>query len=106
MNRIDFDTIAWSSPVPHLRHKVYECDGRRLRLLELARDFVEPGWCMRGHIGYVLTGKTELTFADHTETFAEGDGVFIPPGEPGKHPGKVLTNTVRLILVETVDAHA
>ncbi len=102
MNRIDFDTLAWSSPMPHLRHKVYERDGRRLRLMELDKDFVEPGWCMRGHIGCVLEGKMEITFADHTATFAEGDGIFIPPGEPGKHRGKVLTDMVRLILVEDV----
>ncbi len=102
MNRIDFDTIAWSSPMPHLRHKVFERDGRRLRLMELDKDFVEPGWCMRGHIGCVLKGKMEITFADHTATFAEGDGIFIPPGEPGKHRGKVLTDMVRLILVEDV----
>jgi quercetin dioxygenase-like cupin family protein len=55
---------------------------------------------VRVHIGCVLKGKMEITFADHTETFAAGDGVFIPPGEPGKHRGKVLTDTVRLILVE------
>lgn len=92
--------------MPHLRHRVYECDGRRLRLLELARDFIEPRWCMRGHIGSVLMGKMEITFADHTETFAQGDGVFIPPGEPGKQGGKVLTDTVRLILLATGDTQA
>ncbi len=33
MNRIDFDKMEWSSPRPHLRHKVYKRDGRRLRLV-------------------------------------------------------------------------
>lgn len=100
MNRIDFDTIAWSSSMPHLRHKIHERDGRRLRLLELDGDFVEPGWCMSGHIGYVLKGTMEIAFTDRTETFTEGDGIFIPPGEPGRHRAKVLTDMVRLILVE------
>ncbi len=100
MNRIDFDTLEWSSPMPHLRHKVHERNGRRLRLLELDKEFVEPDWCRRGHIGCVLKGKIEITFAEHTETFAEGDGIFIPPGEPGKHRGRVLTDRVLLILVE------
>ena len=102
MNRIDFDTIPWSSPLPHLRDKVFECDGRRLRLAEFERGFVEPGWCMRGHIGYVLKGTMEIAFADHTETFKEGDGVFIPPGEPGRHRGEVLTDLVLLVFVEDV----
>jgi quercetin dioxygenase-like cupin family protein len=57
---------------------------------------------MRGHIGCVLKGKMEITFADHAETFAEGDGIFIPPGEPGKHRSKVLTDSVLLIVVEEV----
>ncbi len=100
MNRIDFDTIEWSSPMPHLRHKIYERDGRRLRLMELDRDYVEPDWCVTGHIGYVLEGKMDITFADGTKTFSRGDGIFIPPGEPGKHRGTVLTDRVRLILVE------
>ena len=100
MNRVDFDAIPWSSTLPHLREKSEVRAGRRLRLLELGREFVEPGWCMRGHIGYVLSGRMELAFADHTETLAEGDGLFIPPGEAGKHRAKVLTDAVRLVLVE------
>lgn len=88
--------------MPHQRHKVYERGGRRLRLLELTKEFVEPEWCMRGHIGWVLEGQMEITFAEHTETFAEGDGVFIPHGEPGKHRATALTDRVLLILVEDV----
>lgn len=57
---------------------------------------------MRGHIGCVLKGKMEITFAEHTETFVEGDCIFIPPGEAGKHRGRVLTDRVLLILVEDV----
>ena len=46
------------------------------------------------HIGYVLEGKMDITFADGTKTFSQGDGIFIPPGEPGKHRGRVLTDRV------------
>ena len=77
MNHIDFDAIEWSSPMPHLRHKVYERDGRRLRLMEMDREFVEPGWCMTGHIGYVLEGKMDITFADGTKTISQGGGIFL-----------------------------
>ena len=102
MNRIDFDTIAWPSPMPHFRQEIYERDGRRLRLLNLDGDFVEPGWCVRGHIGYVLRGTMEIAFADHTETLTEGNGIFIPPGEPGRHRAKILSDVVQLVLVEEV----
>ena len=100
MNRVDFDTIKWESPLPHLRQKVHARGGRRLRLMEFGKEFVEPGWCTRGHIGYVLSGETEIKFADHTERFKEGDGLFIPAGEEGKHIATALTDTVVLILVE------
>lgn len=100
MNRIDFDTIPWTSPMAHVREKVHVHGGQRLRLAEFGREFVESGWCTRGHVGYVLSGTMEIAFADHAETFTEGDGVFIPPGEPGKHRGRVLTDTVRFIFVE------
>ena len=100
MNRVDFDAISWSSSIPHLREKIWAHHDRRLRLLELDRDFAEPGWCTRGHIGYMLAGEMEITFADHTETLKEGDGLFIPSGQAGKHRGRVLTDTIRLILVE------
>ena len=38
---VDFDAIEWTAPMPHLRHKIYERDGRRLRLMELDSEFVE-----------------------------------------------------------------
>jgi len=57
---------------------------------------------MSGHVGYVLKGKMEITFVEHTETFVDGDGIFIQPGEPSKHRGRVLTDRVLLILVEDV----
>jgi len=102
MNRIDFETIPWKSSIPNARAKTFAEGGRQLRLVEFSHDFVEPDWCTKGHIGYVLEGELELMFADQTTKFAQGDGVFIPPGDAGKHMVKVLTDTVRLILVEDV----
>ncbi len=100
MARIDFDLIPWDTTIPGARAKVFTRDGRRLRLVEFTTDFVEPGWCTRGHIGYVLEGELEITFADRTERFARGDGVFIPPGEETKHKARALSEVARLVLVE------
>ncbi|MHC4707131.1 MAG: hypothetical protein ACYS8I_08610, partial [Planctomycetota bacterium] len=36
--------------------------GRKLRLVEFSKEFVEPDWCSRGHIGYVLEGQMEVNF--------------------------------------------
>ncbi|MHC4744147.1 MAG: cupin domain-containing protein [Planctomycetota bacterium] len=98
--RIDFDEIAWESPLAGVRFKAHEQAGRKLRLAEFGRDFVEPDWCTKGHIGYVLEGQLEIDFDGDVISLGPGDGIFIPPGEQHKHKGKVLTETVKLILVE------
>ena len=99
-HRIDFAAMAWDAPAPGVRAKVYERGGRRLRLLELSGDFVEPGWCTKGHIGYVLEGRLEIRFGDGPVVFAPGDGLFIPLGEEHRHRARVLAGPVRLVLVE------
>lgn len=85
-----------------VRFKAYQEDNRRLRLVEFSKEFVEPDWCRKGHIGFVLDGEMEINFDGETVHFCPGDGLFIPAGEDNKHIAKVLTEVVRLILVEDV----
>ena len=98
--RVDFDSLPWQSPSKGARYKAFQQGNRRLRLLEFSRGFVEPDWCMKGHIGYVLDGELDIDFNGDPVHFSAGDGVFIPPGTENKHMAKVLTDVVRLILVE------
>jgi len=100
--RIDFSSLDWHSPLPGARFRSYQQAGRTLRLLELARDFVEPDWCTGGHIGYVLEGEMEVDFDGDVVRYSAGDGIFIPAGEEHRHMAKVLSDVVRLILVEEV----
>ena len=100
--RVDFDAVAWQSPAEGVRFKAYEQAGRRLRLAEFGKGFIEPDWCTKGHIGYVLEGRFEIDFDGKTVSFGPGDGVFIPPGEEHKHKATVLSDVARLILVEDV----
>jgi hypothetical protein len=44
----------------------------------------------------------EIDFNGKTVVFGPGNGVFIPAGEKHKHKGKVLTDVVKVILVEDV----
>jgi quercetin dioxygenase-like cupin family protein len=69
-------------------------------LVEFDREFVEPDWCAKGHIGYILEGKIEIDFDGDKEVFGPGNGVFIPAGEKHKHKGRVLTDKVKAILTE------
>ena len=98
--RIDFESIPWETPADGVRFKAYEQDGKRLRLVEFTKDFVEADWCSSGHVGQVLEGRMEIDFDGNVIAFGQGDGIFIPPGEAHKHKARVLSDTVRLVLVE------
>jgi quercetin dioxygenase-like cupin family protein len=98
--RIDLKTMQWQTPMANVRFKAYEQDGRKLRLVEFSKGFIEPDWCRKGHIGYILEGQMELDFNGNVTKFGAGDGVFIPTGEKHKHKGTVLTDVVKVILVE------
>jgi uncharacterized cupin superfamily protein len=100
--KIDFKMMSWDTPTSGVRFKAYEQGGRKLRLAEFTREFVEPDWCTKGHIGYILEGQMEIGFDGKVILFEPGDGLFIPAGEKHKHKGKVLTEVVKAILVEDV----
>jgi len=100
-HRVDFESLSWDSPVKGARFKVQRHEGKQLRLVEFTREFAEPDWCRRGHIGYVIEGKADLDFNGKVETLRAGDGVFIPDGEQHKHKLKVRTDVVKFILVES-----
>lgn len=98
--KIDFESMRWESPMPGVRFKACEQGGRKLRLAEFGREFVEPDWCTKGHIGYVLEGQMEINFNGTVVAFGPGDGIFIPTGEEHKHKAKILTDSVKVVLVE------
>jgi quercetin dioxygenase-like cupin family protein len=97
---IAFDLMEWERPVEGVRFKAFEHEGKKLRLVEFSKEFVEPDWCMKGHVGYILDGQMEINFDGKIEIFGPGDGVFIPAGEAHKHMGRVLTDKITAILVE------
>jgi quercetin dioxygenase-like cupin family protein len=98
--RIDFKLMGWEKPADNVRFKAYEQKGKKLRLVEFSKGFIEPDWCRKRHIGYILEGKMKIDFDGKTVVFGAGDGIFIPAGERHKHKGTVLTDTVKIILVE------
>ena len=69
-------------------------------MVEFSKGFIEHDWCTKAHIGYILEGQMEIDFDGKKEVFGPGDGVFIPAGEEHKHKGQVLTDTVKVILIE------
>ena len=98
--KIDFESMEWEVPADGVRFKAYEQGGRKLRLVEFTKEFVEVDWCTKGHVGYILEGQMEIDFDGEKEALSPGDGIFILAGEEHKHKGRVLTDTVKIILAE------
>lgn len=100
--RIDLAAESWRATAPGARHKMVERGGKRVRLVEFGVEFVEPDWCLKGHVGYLLEGELELAFEDRAERYRPGDAFVIRPGGPDKHMARAVGATARLLLVEDV----
>ena len=100
--KVDFDSLDWQSPLPGARSKVYRDGPKQLRLVEFTREFIEPHWCEKGHVGFVLSGVLEIDFRGQPISYPEGSGIFIPSGSSSAHKARSVTPVVRLVLVEDV----
>ena len=98
--KVDFESLDWQSSLPGARFKVHREGVRQLRLVEFTAEFVEPDWCTKGHIGFVLAGVLEVDFQGSIVSYPEGSGIFIPPGASSAHKARSLTPVTRLVLVE------
>ncbi len=98
-HRIDFNEMAWESPAPGVRHKIFVKEGRRLRLVEFADNFVEADWCTRGHVGQVLAGRISIDFDGRKVEFNAGDGLFIPAGKANRHKAGVAKGEKALLFL-------
>jgi ethanolamine utilization protein EutQ (cupin superfamily) len=98
-HKVDFNALSWDVPMKGIRSRAVSHGGRQLRLVEYT-PAMEPHWCEKGHIGYVLEGRFEISFDDETVIYESGDGVFIPSGRQHRHMGRALTDVVRCVFVE------
>lgn len=79
---IDFEPLQWQSPLPGVRFKAHREGTRQVRLVEFSSEFVEPDWCEKGHVGYVLEGTLEVNFQGRVVVYPQGSGIFIPAVSP------------------------
>ncbi len=78
--------------------------GIALRYQERAPDPsppAEPHWCETGHSIFILSGRIEYRFDDHTVEAGPGDMLHIPAGRAHRHIPRVIgSETVRYVLTE------
>lgn len=96
-----FDELPWAEPAEGVRHKVFDQDGKRLRLVEYSRRMPEH-WCEKGHWGIVLRGSLEIEFVSSREIYSEGDAVFLPNGAEHKHKARLISGTALIFFVEDI----
>ena len=97
-----WDAIAWETSTPGVRTKTVVRGGKKLRLVEFGRDFVEPEWCTRGHAGLVLEGEMDLNVDGSIVKLRAGDAVMLPGGAEHRHKHHATIATTRLFLVEEI----
>jgi quercetin dioxygenase-like cupin family protein len=100
--RVLFDSLEWQSLVHGARFKAFRSGTKQLRLVEFTSEFVEPDWCEKGHIGFVIQGELEINFLGNLVRYPEGSGIFIPPGSTSSHKGRSVTPATLLFLVEDI----
>ena len=100
--KVMFDSLEWQSPIHGARFKVFRSGTKQLRLVEFTSEFVEPGWCEKGHIGFVIEGELEIDFRGAIVRYPQGAGLVIPAGSASAHKGRSVTPTVLLFLVEEI----
>ena len=100
--RVDFESLPWEEPLAGARFKAYRRGGKQLRYVEFSQELVEPDWCRKAHLGYILEGRMEIDFSGRVVVFEAGDGLYIPIGEEHKHMARVPEGVVKLILIEDI----
>jgi len=99
---VDFNTKSWESPLKGVQFKRYVYAGKQVRFVEYTKEFIEPDWCLNGHIGYVIDGELEIDFNGNIISYKSGDVIFIPSGEKNKHKARMMSDMVKVLLVEDV----
>lgn len=87
----------WSKPGASGRVKIFNSNGKRLRLLELPPGFDEENWCLVGHQGYVLEGRFTIIFDDASFDCSPGMAFSIPDGV--RHRSKGAQDGQTLVFV-------
>jgi quercetin dioxygenase-like cupin family protein len=99
-HRVLFDALEWQNGRPGARFKVFQNGTKQLRLLELTQEFVEPEWCEKGHLGFVVQGELEIDFQGQSVRYPQGSGIFILADSA--HKARSITPAVLLFLVEDI----
>jgi quercetin dioxygenase-like cupin family protein len=105
-HQVDFAALSWNgwSSEALARVKDAEAEGYEVRLFEMGPGFVEPQWCSRGHIGYVVSGQYVMDLDGQTLYMQVGQGFVLPPGT--RHRSRNTGSMPAIVFLVDLDAPA
>ena len=96
--KIPFAELPWENPRPHVQQKLMSSGNRQFRIVKFDHEFIEKDWCIKDHIGYVVSGEMHIDFDSTIKKFEPGDAIHIPHGQ--RHKITVISESVTLFLTE------
>jgi len=91
-----------AAPLPHASVRAVPFSDGQVRVLRLERGFVEPDWCRRPHLGYVLSGELVLDLVDGSRLIIPAGEAFELTADPARaHKAAPAGEAVEILLVET-----
>lgn len=100
--RILFDELEWQDGIRGARFKVFRSGSKQIRLLEFTSEFIEPDWCEKGHVGFVIEGELEIDFRGTVMRYPKGSALFIPSSVASGHKARSIAAVTQLFLVEDI----
>jgi len=100
--RILFDELEWQDGIRGARFKVFRSGSKQIRLLEFTSEFIEPDWCEKGHVGFVIEGELEIDFRGTVVQYPQGSALCIPLGAANGHKPRSIAAVTQLFLVEDI----
>ena len=97
---VNLKKLNWESPVEGVRFKKSLFNEKSIRIVEYTDNFIEPDWCTKGHIGFVISGEFEIDFNVVIIKYKKGDVITIASGEKHKHKANIKSKRVKVFLVE------
>ncbi len=101
--KINFENIPQEEVLPGFKQKKVLEGNVIVRLVEVGVGFVENGWCMKEHSGYVIKGNLIVQLENEEIIFEQGQALLLFKNI--KHRINMLKETlgVEFILFEKYD---
>jgi ethanolamine utilization protein EutQ (cupin superfamily) len=97
--RIDFGKLTWRKKSPGAPERRYTRNGKAIRLVRYTDEFNDRGWCEKGHIGMVLSGRIVIEFDNEKVEYKAGDALFIAAGDRDKHKAEIAPGEEATVLL-------